>query len=941
MSDLRFVRAQDRHLSLWQSAVAENVRERMEGEPSAIDVLEHPLMRATSDHVEAVLEKGRDADLRPAADAAAAAVADDRQTAAYVSQLAFMKALAMADGDTERAAALDVEFRKYSDKDYLGFGTCITTFLAYMATYKGVFRYNDWTKEGGGNPEYGVISWRLPNNAVIGVIGDWGTGLNDAKQLLRDLMVKFKPAAIIHLGDIYYSATPSECNVNYANIITQVFNEVLGSGNRIPVFTLAGNHDYYALGYGFYPVVNAMNNGIAGATQAASYFCLRTADNGWQFLAMDTGYYDSNPGDQADPTYAGPWLHPTEVQWLQHKLNTFPGATVLLSHHQLFSAHAKLNGMASSYCDLPYLNPFLREAFERYFASNVAAWLWGHEHNFAVYRNGLFGLAKGRLVGCSAYEELVSSEPYKVNYPQAPYLDPTQYRLDATAGYFNHGYGVINLANRVHPTDPVSITYYQYPSWGAVAPPTPASSVIFTETVKRPVAPPTQSVVYGAPLHLLAQEGLYVGPLYTNIQNYPTMSVDAPVALTIQGHSGAIRHGEQVQIKTSEPKAGAYNVLGAWSTVSLYYYTPGSDNQVWTVQKRDPSKPEVNYGDDICFVNRSYGGQYLQPYWSVVWGAVYLTTRSGEPYYWTAQPGTALTPFQSWLLETGIPIPEAEGAGGYGGWALADFNRDGVPDLFGIKVRNTGTRNVEVHVLSGASAYQSWLLETGIPIPEAEGAGGYGGWALADFNRDGVPDLFGIKVRNTGTRNVEVHVLSGASGYQSWLLQTAIPISEAEGAGGYGGWALADFNRDGVPDLFGIKVRNTGTRNVEVHVLSGASGYQGWLLQTGIPITEADGSANYGAWKLANFDGDGVPDLFGIKVRNSTGNVEVHALSGASRYQSWLVQVSVPILQADGAGNFAGWALADFEGNGVTDLFGIKVRNTGTHNVEVHALRGA
>jgi hypothetical protein len=50
----------------------------------------------------------------------------------------------------------------------------------------------------------------------------------------------------------------------------------------------------------------------------------------------------------------------------------------------------------------------LLNAFQPCFRSRVAAWLWGHEHNFVLFENGLFGLAKGRLLSASAFEEMVS-----------------------------------------------------------------------------------------------------------------------------------------------------------------------------------------------------------------------------------------------------------------------------------------------------------------------------------------------------------------------------------------------------------------------------------------------------------------------------------------------------------------------------------------------------
>jgi hypothetical protein len=477
VSDIRFVRAQDRRLSLWQSSVAENARRKLGEGASELAVLAHPLMQATNDHVAAVLAGGGGAALQPVA-------GDDRQTVAFLSQLGLEKGMALVDGDTERAGEVDVEFRSYSDIDP-GFLLCALTFAEYYTAHDGRLLYNDWKQQGKGDPEYGVIEWKLPSDAVVGIIGDWGTGLDDARQLLQQVMT-FKPAAIVHLGDIYYSGTPEECRVHYTDVITEVFDEQLGEGNRIPVFSLAGNHEYYALGYGFYPVMSEINKAIPGAEQVASYFSLRTGDGGWQFLAMDTGYGDADPLDPIDPWYAGPALQATEVEWLHHQLSSFAGVTVLLSHHQLFSAHSKLNGMWPSDSATPYLNTFLQKALAPYLTGDVAAWLWGHEHNFAAYEDGLFGLAKGRLLGCSAYEELRLSEPYTVNYQEVRYLDPARYRVGYEGDYYDHAFAIVDLSKRVQPSDPVSISYYQFPSWGETPLPSPKARLIYSEQLSRP-----------------------------------------------------------------------------------------------------------------------------------------------------------------------------------------------------------------------------------------------------------------------------------------------------------------------------------------------------------------------------------------------------------------------------------------------------------------------
>lgn len=145
-----------------------------------------------------------------------------------------------------------------------------------------------------------------------------------------------------------------------------------------------------------------------------------------------------------------------------------------------------------------------------------------------------------------------------------------------------------------------------------------------------------------------------------------------------------------------------------------------------------------------------------------------------------------------------------------------------------------------IHIISGASNYQSFLLQTGTPISQAD-AGANFLFAVGDFNHDGIPDLYCLKLSNTGTGNLEVHILSGASHYQSFLLQTGTPITQADAANF--DFAVDDFNRDGFPDLYCLKRTNTGTQRLETHVLNGAVGYLG-----GFRFTINIIPGNSGAW---------------------------------------------------------------------------------------------
>ena len=137
--------------------------------------------------------------------------------------------------------------------------------------------------------------------------------------------------------------------------------------------------------------------------------------------------------------------------------------------------------------------------------------------------------------------------------------------------------------------------------------------------------------------------------------------------------------------------------------------------------------------------------------------------------------------------------------------------------------------------------------------------------------------------------------------------------------------AGSDLNGDGVPDLIW---QNELTRQVTVHYYGGAGGasYQGynWLYTSSAP--------GWRAAAVADFNGDGVPDL--VWQNEATGQASVHYYggSGGATDQGWNWLYS---------GNAAGWkivAAADFNGDGVPDLVW---QNEGTRQVVVHYYGGS
>jgi hypothetical protein len=284
-------------------------------------------------------------------------------------------------------------------------------------------------------------------NARVALIADWGTGTDVAVDLLKSVK-KQKPDVVIHLGDVYYSGTEAECDAFFLKIVNDVFDR---ANTNIPVYTIPGNHDMYAAGSGFYDLIKHLNSGAK--QQPASFFCLRATDGSWQFEALDTGLHDNDPFHVKDVlTY----LETDEEDWHVERIKEFAGQTILLSHHQLFSAFSQI-GQPDKDGKLNPCNPHLLASYARFKdAGRIAAWFWGHEHNLCIYKP-YAGVQFGRCIGHGAIPVFDSDGSYDVLNGLA---DPPQLmensKLRVDGDVYAHGYLMINFNGPL-----ATVDYYQ------------------------------------------------------------------------------------------------------------------------------------------------------------------------------------------------------------------------------------------------------------------------------------------------------------------------------------------------------------------------------------------------------------------------------------------------------------------------------------------------
>ncbi len=215
--------------------------------------------------------------------------------------------------------------------------------------------------------------FQMKDEATIAIVGDWGGG-NAAAQAVADRIREIKPDHVIHLGDVYYAGTPKEVQERFLKF----WPAPQAPGQSL---ALNSNHEMYSGGFGYFDTT------LTQFKQPASYFSL--ASQNWRFIGLDTGYVDHD-------------LNQPQVDWLAAQFQANNQKTILLSHHQLFSAYE--NTDASHL--LSRVKPFLD-------ANQIYGWIWGHEHLCVAYQPhmGIKAVCLGN--GCFPYNP-------PGNQPQVP-----------------------------------------------------------------------------------------------------------------------------------------------------------------------------------------------------------------------------------------------------------------------------------------------------------------------------------------------------------------------------------------------------------------------------------------------------------------------------------------------------------------------------------------
>lgn len=273
-------------------------------------------------------------------------------------------------------------------------------------------------------------------------------------------------------------------------------------------------------------------------------------------------------------------------------------------------------------------------------------------------------------------------------------------------------------------------------------------------------------------------------------------------------------------------------------------------------------------------------------------------------------------------------LAELRGLAGLPGGTVAPPRPTG--DLYATVTRGTGSGRLELHALSRASGYRTFTVHAATPLGVLADPARW----TSTYVRDAVgrQDLVLAHAAGTASGRLELHTLSAASNYQQFTLHVATALPSL--ADGQWQFALAPYAGDHARDLYAIRYAGSGSGRVEVHVLSAASNYQRFLLQTATALgPSAPGRTSYLVDPTSG-------DLTAV-MRSATGSghTEAHTLTAASGYRTFSLHTALPLGPTPGA-QFQ-YDLEDQNGDGVTDLELLVLSGTQTRTTELHVLSGA
>ncbi|GAA1895032.1 hypothetical protein GCM10009814_25830 [Lapillicoccus jejuensis] len=208
------------------------------------------------------------------------------------------------------------------------------------------------------------------------------------------------------------------------------------------------------------------------------------------------------------------------------------------------------------------------------------------------------------------------------------------------------------------------------------------------------------------------------------------------------------------------------------------------------------------------------------------------------------------------------------------------------PDLIAVRTSGSSTGRMEVTTFTSASGYRTPTRAV-TPFPAFTADASI--TVVAGANPG---DVCLVVVGGTASRRTELHCLGVGTGYTGWTVHAATALSA-----GVALRASTFLVVPGTGDLVWVaQGAPTGSGQTELHRMTAASGWGGWGEHRVLPLGYTSSTS---ARFLLLPSGSSTPDLAFVPVSGTgSGRVEVHTLTGSSGYSAFDLHVATPIAAA-------------------------------------------
>ncbi len=215
------------------------------------------------------------------------------------------------------------------------------------------------------------------------------------------------------------------------------------------------------------------------------------------------------------------------------------------------------------------------------------------------------------------------------------------------------------------------------------------------------------------------------------------------------------------------------------------------------------------------------------------------------------------------LLDWGVVAHPGDAAGEYRRYRPGDFNGDGLTDVYEIHAHGGDYDAIRINL--GDGSFDS------VPGPwtELRNAGDLANFHFADFNGDGLTDVYQFRYRDAYDRLYLTRLSQGSLSFDEVAgidSGTAAAPAVAKGCVHRDCLRFGDFDGDGDTDVYRIRHNGAAALTDEVHLSRGDGTYELVAgLDGGADRDETRAAAQVGRLKTGDFNGDGVTDLYRVR----------------------------------------------------------------------------